>query len=195
MNFRKHLEKAWYLLVNNLLILIFMTLAMLVVSALTLGILAPVVAAGYLDSMIRLARDGREPSLQDIFSQMSLFLPLLAFGFGSLIICLIGYAIFFPFGVLLACGITFGFIYVIPLMCDKRLSLAEAARQSWSMATSGQVIDHLVLVVLFLGISVIGSSIFIGTFVTTPFAAILLASVYIEKTGGRFSTADESRQG
>ncbi len=181
MNFRKHLETAWQLLLNHILILIFMTLAMLVVSALTLGIMAPVVAAGYFHSILGLVREGREPSLQDIFSQMRLFLPLLAFAFAVFIICLIGYAIFFPFGILIACAVTFGFIYVIPLMCDKGLPLVEAAGQSWAMATSGAIIDHLVLVVLFLGISAIGSSIFIGTFFTTPFATILLASVYAEK--------------
>ncbi len=185
MNFRRHLETSWRLLVNHLLILIFMTLAMMVVSALSLGILAPVLTAGYFHSILRLVRQGREPSLQDIFSQMRLFLPLLAFAFAVLILCMIGYAIFLPFGILIACGITFAFIYVIPLMCDKGLPLAEAVRRSWAMATSGDIIDHLVLVVLFLGISAIGSSVFIGTFVTTPFATLLLASVYDEKTAGR----------
>ncbi len=181
MNFRKHLETSWHLFVEHLMILIFMTLAMMVVSALTLGILAPAVAAGYINSIIGLVRQGREPSIQDIFSQMRLWLPLLAFAIAAMILCLIGYVIFFPFGILIACALTFACIYVLPLMCDQQLGLQEAIRKSWKMAVSGEIIDHLVLVVLFLGISAIGGSVFIGSFVTTPFATILLASVYTEK--------------
>jgi hypothetical protein len=77
MDFKRHIETAWNLTLANIVSLILMTLVMVAISSLTLGILAPVTMAGYTQSLLQLVRNGREPKVQDLFSHMNLFLPLL----------------------------------------------------------------------------------------------------------------------
>ena len=50
------------------------------------------------------------------------------------------------------------------------------------MALDGVFLDHLVVVVHFLGITAIGGSIFIGFLFTQPFATAFVMSVYLEKS-------------
>ena len=45
----------------------------------------------------------------------------------------------------------------------------------------GGFAEHLVVVVIYLGISAIGSSVFIGSLFTQPLATLFLVSVYDEK--------------
>ena len=107
MDFKYHLEVAWKLTLANIVPLILMTLAMLVVSVVTLGILAPVTMAGYVQSILRLVRENREPKVQDIFSQMRLFLPLFLFGIAVFIITMIGLMLLFLPGVIFALACLF----------------------------------------------------------------------------------------
>lgn len=184
MDFKTHLESAWKLTLAHIIPLIFMTLVMTVVSGLTLGLLAPVTMAGFIHAIILLVRDGREPKIQDVFSQMRLFIPLLLFGIVCGIAIMIGFMILFLPGILLTLAITFCCLYMIPLMTDKGLGLTEAIKESYHMSIRGQVMDHVVVAVLYIGIIAIGGSFFIGFLFTCPLATVLLASVYLEKTGG-----------
>ncbi len=81
MNFKAHLETTWKTFLEFIAPLIILTLVMIVVSFLSLGILAPVITAGYMHAVLLMLRDGRKPEIGDLFSQMKLFLPL--FGFGA----------------------------------------------------------------------------------------------------------------
>jgi hypothetical protein len=181
MDFRHHLETAWSLTISHLVPLIFMTLLMFAVSVLTLGILAPVTMAGYTHSILLMVRDGREPKLQDVFSWMNLFLPLLGFGLVVFLAVAIGTVMLVIPGVLAALAVAFFCLYLLPLMTDRRLGLMDAVRESARMALDGVVLDHIVVVVLFLGITAIGGSIFIGSLFTQPFATTFIMSVYQEK--------------
>ena len=71
MDFKKHFETAWRLTLKFIVPLILMTLVLFIVSFVTLGILAPVATAGYMQSLLSLLKEGREPKVQDIFSEMS----------------------------------------------------------------------------------------------------------------------------
>jgi hypothetical protein len=183
MDFKRHLETAWTLTLGNIIPLIFMTLAWAVVSTLTLGILAPVTMAGFTQSVIWMVRDGREPKIQDIFSQMQLFLPLLIFGVLAVIALAIGFLLLFLPGILVALALSFCCFYVVPLMTDQGMRLMDAIKESYQMAIRDAVVDHVLVVVLYLGINAIGSSIFIGALFTCPLATVFLASVYLEKGG------------
>jgi len=94
MDFKKHMVKAWELTLQFVVSLILMTLVMAAISAITLGILAPVTMAGYVHSILLMIREGREPRIQDLFSQMKLFFPLLGFGIIMLIAVLVGFILF-----------------------------------------------------------------------------------------------------
>ena len=184
MDFRKHLEIAWNLMLKNLSPLILMTLVMTVVSAITFFILAPVMLAGYFQSILLLLRDGRQPRVQDLFHHMNLFLPLLAFSILVIIAVMVGFKLFFLPGITVICAVTFGCLYMLPLMTDQKMGLVDAIKKSWQMALKDNVAEHIVVVILFIGLMSIGSSVFIGTLFTQPFATLFILSVYLERTAG-----------
>jgi uncharacterized membrane protein len=177
-DFKYHLETAWKLTLQYIGPLIFMTLAMIGISFITLGILGPVVMAGYIHSILLLIREEREPKVQDIFSHMQLFFPLLLFGIIVFIITLIGIMLLFLPGILFVLATSFCCIYMLPLMTDRNLGLIDAIKESFSMVTKEQIVDHVVVFILFVGISAIGSSVFIGSLFTQPLATLFLMSVY-----------------
>ncbi|MBN2468356.1 MAG: hypothetical protein JXD19_09405 [Deltaproteobacteria bacterium] len=181
MDFKKHLVKAWESTLKYIAPLILMTLAMGIVSLFSLGILAPVLFAGYMHSLLLMLRENREPKIQDLFSQMSLFFPLLGFGIVVFIALLIGFLLLILPGIIIALGLAFSCLYMLPLMVDKKSGLFDAIKESFSMATTGNVLDHVVTLILFMGISGIGGSVFIGWLFTQPLATIFLLSAYEEK--------------
>ena len=192
MDFKKHLEAAWNETLKHIVILILMTLVTLVVSFLTLGFLAPVVMAGFVQSIIMLLRDGRKPKMEDLFSQMRLFLPLLGFSVVVFIATFVGFLLFVLPGLAILLAFTFGCLYMIPLMTDKQMGLLDAVKTSWKMAWGESVADHIVVVILFVGLIAVGSSVFIGTLFTQPFATVFLVSVYLEKTGANGAVASQT---
>jgi len=183
MDFNRHFKTSWNLTLTFIVPLIIMTLVMFGIGFLTLGILSPVMMAGYIHSVIRMIRENREPKFQDLFSQMKLFLPLLGFTILVFVITGVGFLFLLLPGILIAFALSFCCIYMLPLMVDKEMKLFDAVKQSYSMSVKGQVMDHLVLVILYFGIMAIGSSVFIGTLFTMPFATILLLLVYEDRTG------------
>ncbi len=181
MNFKKHLEKSWNLLFNHIVSLIILTVVMFGVSIISFGILAPVTTAGYMQSILMMVRENREPTVQDLFSQMKLFFPLLGFGIITVFLTMIGFLLFLIPGVIMLFAVTFICTYMLPLMTDQGLNLFDAIKKSYTITVKDNPAEHFILVVLYLCILAIGSSIFIGALVTTPFAVIFLLSVYNEK--------------
>ena len=114
MDFKKHLEAAWNMTLKHIVILVLMTVVSLAISFFTLGILGPVVMAGFVQSVIQMMRDGREPRMDDLFSQMRLFLPLLGFSILVGIAVLVGFMLFILPGLAIALAVTFGCLYVLP---------------------------------------------------------------------------------
>ena len=181
MNFKYHLETAWNMTLKFIAPLIFMTLVMFLLWFFTIGILAPVTMAGYMHSILLMVRDGREPKIQDLFSQMRLFFPLLGFSILVFIATVIGFMLLVLPGIVISLTISFCCLYMLPLMTDKELGLFEAIKESYTMTTQGVFVDQIVVLILFLGISAAGSAVFIGSLFTQPLATIFLLSVYEEK--------------
>lgn len=182
MDFKKHLETAWQLTLKFIGPLILMTLVLFIVTCVTLGILAPVTLAGYMQAILLMVRDGREPKVQDLFAQMGLFFPLLAFGIAVFILIMIGLLLLVLPGIIVILAISFSCLYMLPLMTDKQIGLMDAIKTSYAMARQGALLDHIVVMLLFLGIAGIGGSVFIGWLFTQPLATVFLLSVYEEKT-------------
>ena len=181
MDFKQLIESAFNLTLEKIVPLILLTLLLIVISALSFGLLAPVASAGYMHAIILMVREGREPRLQDIFSQMSLFLPLLGFGILATIVILIGYMLLVLPGIILAGLITFTCLYMLPLMTDKKLPLIDAVKESYRMTTTGSLADNVIVAILFIGVVTIGGSTLIGALLTQPFATVFIAMVYEEK--------------
>ncbi|MDA8141041.1 MAG: hypothetical protein M0036_20530 [Desulfobacteraceae bacterium] len=183
MDFKKHLENAWRLTLKHLTSLILMTLVMFVVSAATLGILSPVMLAGYCQAIIEMIRDGREPKISDLFSQFHLFLPLLFFSLIVAVAILIGFTLLVLPGIAMVCVVVFGCLYMLPLITDQKMGILEALKKSWEMAIKENLPDHMVVVILIIGLTAMGSSVFIGTLFTQPFTTVFVLSIYLERTG------------
>jgi len=181
MNFKYHLETAWNMTLKFIAPLIFITLVMFLLWFFTIGILAPVTMAGYMHSILLMLRDDREPKIQDLFSQMRLFLPLLGFSILVFIATVIGFMLLVLPGIVISLVISYCCLYMLPLMTDKELGLFDAIKESFTMTTRGEFIDQVVILILFLGISAAGSAVFIGSLFAQPLATIFLISVYEEK--------------
>ncbi len=185
MDFKHHLERAWHLTLDNIVPLILTTLVMVAVSIVTLGILSMVALAGYTRSVLLMIRTGREPQPKDVFSEMRLFLPLLGFSLAVAIVLAIGFALLVLPGFIFGLAIAWACLYMLPLMVDKRYGVIEAVRTSFEIVRrKDDLKDHIVLVILLMAVSAVGSSVFIGWLFTQPFAMILLLSVYEEKIAG-----------
>jgi small-conductance mechanosensitive channel len=181
MDFKKLIEQAFNLTLENIVALILLTLLLIVISALSFGLLAPVASAGYTHAIIRLIREGREPRMQDIFAHMQLFLPLLGFGILVTLAIFIGYALLVLPGIILACLIAYVCLYMLPIMTDQQLPLVDAIKESYRMTTTGSLSDNIIVAVLFIGVVTIGGSTLIGTLLTQPIATVFIALVYEEK--------------
>ena len=181
MDFKKHLETAWNLTLKYIASLIIMTFIMFVVSFFTLGILAPVTMAGYTQSILLMLREKREPKISDLFSQFHLFLPLLAFAIVVAIVTVIGFMLLILPGFIIILLVSFACIYMVPLMVDKKLNLIDAVKESYSMSIRGVLVDNIVVVLIYIGNCMIGSSVAVGTLFTQPLATIFLLSVYETK--------------
>jgi len=94
----------------------------------------------------------------------------------------IGFMLLVLPGIVISLAISFCCLYMLPLMTDKELGLFEAIKESCTMMTQGVLVDQIVVLILFLGISAAGSAVFVGSLFTQPLATIFLLSVYEEKT-------------
>lgn len=181
MDFKNYLETSWSLTLQYIVPLILLTLVFFGLTIFTLGILAPVAMAGYMQSILFMLRDGREPKLQDLFSQMNLFLPLLGFGIVVFIATAVGFILLVIPGVLVVFGVSFTCIYMLPLMTDQKLGLMDAVKTSYAMSVKGSITDHFVMIIIFVGIIMIGNAVFIGSLFTQPLATVFLLLIYDEK--------------
>jgi uncharacterized membrane protein len=180
-DFKTHLENAWDLTLEFISPLIIITLVMFSIWFLSLGILVPVTLAGYTQSLLRMMREGRDPTIRDLFSEFNLFLPLIGFSILVALAIIIGFIFVVLPGFLIAILITFACLYMLPLMTDRRLDLPEAVKTSYAMGIESGFGSHLVTVAIYLGILAIGSSFFIGALFTQPLATLFMLSVYSEK--------------
>ncbi len=186
MNFRLYLETALKLTLQYIVPLILMTLVMAIISVTTFFMLSPVMMAGYMQSVLLMVREGREPKIQDIFSHFRLFFPLLGFMFISFIIIIMGLKMFFFPGVLASLVLSFICLYMLPLMTDKQLGVVDAVKQSYAITTqSERVVDHLIAAILFTSISAVGVYSYIGWVITQPFSAVFLMIVYEDQVNQR----------
>ena len=178
MDFKQHFEKSWQVFTSFLPSLLISTVILLGASMLTLGILAPVLTAGYMQSLLLAIREGRKPEIKDLFSEMHLFLPLLGFGILIGIAVFLGLAMLVLPGLAVILAVAFFCIYMLPLMTDQQFRLFEALQESSRMAMQKPIAEHLAVVAVYLVLTSLGSSTGLGTLFTTPMATLFVLSVY-----------------
>ncbi|MBF0202596.1 MAG: hypothetical protein HQK66_15085, partial [Desulfamplus sp.] len=158
MDFKQHAESAWKLTIQTIFPMIIMTLVYFFVSAISFGILAPVLTAGYMHSILQLVRTGREPQVQDLFGHFNLFLPLLGLAVCILIITMIGLLLIVVPGILFAVFVAYSMVFLLPLMTDKGMGVMDASRESFNMAFDKKfLMEHAITVVIYLAVMWVGS--------------------------------------
>lgn len=185
MDFKEHLKTSWENTLQFIVPVILLTLVQIVVITISLGILAPVTTAGYMQSLLLALREGREPKIGDLFSEMRLFLPLFIFGLLAMLVVMLGFVLLVLPGFLVAAFLVFASIYMIPLMTDRGLGLMDALKESWNMAVRKPVADQVILMVLYMVIISLGGSIAVAVLFTQPLATFLVLSVYEERLQGK----------
>ncbi|NPE28742.1 hypothetical protein HNV12_12395 [Methanococcoides sp. SA1] len=181
MDFKEHLKTAWESTLEFIVPVILLTLVQMIVVTFSFGILAPVTTAGYIQSLLLALREGREPKIGDLFSEMRLFFPLLAFGVLAALATLFGFLLLVIPGLVVVAFLVFATIYMMPLMTDRKMGLFEAIKESWNMAVRKPVADQIVLMVLYLVIMSVGGSILLALLFAQPLATFLMLAVYNER--------------
>jgi len=184
MDFKEHLKTAWESTLQYIVPVILLTLVQLLVITFSLGILAPVTTAGYTQSLILALREGREPKIGDLFSEMRLFLPLLGFGILAALLSFLGFLFLILPGFLVIAFLVFATIYMMPLMTDKEMGLFDAIKESWNMAVRKPLSDQVILMVLYMLIISVGGSIPLALVFAQPLATFFMISVYEERLQG-----------
>ncbi|MCF8056929.1 MAG: hypothetical protein K9K37_09860 [Desulfocapsa sp.] len=185
MDFKEHLKTAWESTLQFIVPVILLTLVQIVVIVFSFGILAPVTTAGYMQSLLLALREGREPKIGDLFSEMRLFLPLFVFGLLAMLAVMLGFILLILPGFLVAAFLIFATIYMIPLMTDRDMGLMEALKESWNMAVRKPLADQIILMVLYLVLISLGGSIAVAVLFAQPLATFLVLSVYEERLQGK----------
>jgi len=145
-------------------------------SIVTLGILAGPLVAGLYGMVIGRVRDGRQPRVGDVFDGFDRFW---AYFFAALVlVLLIGLASITIVGGFLLATI---WLYVFPLMVDKRMGIGEALKASKDLVVAGGFWEHLALVVLGFVISSVADGAL--AIVATPFLIAVVAAAYFVADG------------
>lgn len=181
MDFKRHFERSWQVLMSHFAPVLVNTLVMVAVSVVSLGILAPVVSAGYMQSLLLALRENRKPDVKDLFAHMDLLLPLLGLTILFALLVLLGMILLVLPGIAVMLAGTFFFVYLLPLMTDQRLDLIEAVKESARMALEQPRGEHIAVVLVLVILDSIGSSVGVGILLTHPYVCLFILSAYEEK--------------
>ncbi len=184
MDFNKHFETGWRKTLELIGPVVLVTLVQVTVTIFSLGILGPVTMAGYMKSLLKTLREDRIPEVGDLFSEMSLFLPLTLYGLAVILVSFIGFALLILPGIAVVLTVSYASFYLLPLMIDTRLPLLEALKKSWEIATIKPISDQIIIFIIVLAIMSLGGSIPLVILVCQPVATFVLLSVYKERMQG-----------
>ena len=184
MNFQAYLENTYKIIKEEPIILILGGLIVQLLSVFSLGLLAGPFLGGYTLLVILYLRENRKPTFNDLFSGLQQFANLFPY-FLVLLLIFLGFMLLVLPGLLLATW----WLYVLPLMVDRKMPFNDAMRLSMNTVNEKGFFMHLIFLLL---ISVIPVMIIELISAMIPFAQVLkilipplqvgcLASLYIDQ--------------
>jgi len=186
MNFQKYLENSYRIIKEEPVIIVLGGLVVQLLTILSMGIMAGPFLGGYFLLIICLLRDNKKPAFNDVFSGLQQLRNLFPFVLVLLII-------FIGFMLLILPGLLFAtwWIYVLPLMVDRKISFSEAMRLSTNKVNEKGFLMHFVFlllisvipIMLLNFISAMMPFLFVLKILLPPFQAGCLASLYIDQFG------------
>ena len=187
MDFKDLIVRSWQNTLNHIGPLLLITLVQLVLIIATFGILAPVTTAGYVNSLLQVVRDDRKPEVGDLFSQMRLFLPLFLLSILAAVVAFIGFTLLVLPGFAVLAFIAFAAFYLLPYMVDQKLGLFDALKASWQAAMQEPVSEHIIVVIIYVAIMSLGSSLWFAFLITQPMATFIMVEAYNHRVLGNQS--------
>jgi hypothetical protein len=169
-------KRAWGLFVKDIAPLLIGAIIAGVLSILTVGILAGPLLAGLYGMVIGRVRDGRPAHVGDVFAGFDRFWSY--FGAALVLVVLIGLASLTIVGGFLLATI---WIYVFPLMVDRRMGISEAMSTSKDMVMKSGFWEHLALVIVGFVIAAVANGAL--AIITTPFLIVVVAAAYFLAEG------------
>jgi hypothetical protein len=143
MNFQGYLESSYRIIKAEAIILILGGLLIQLLNSVTLSILYGPLFGGYMLLVILLLRDNKKPAFNDLFNGFKLIRLLFPYFF-LLLAKFIGFMLFFVPGVLFSTW----WIYVLPLMVDRKIGFGEAMRISSDKVSETGFFMHMVFLLL-----------------------------------------------
>ncbi len=187
MDVKDLIVRSWQNTLNHIGPLLLITLVQLVLIIVTLGILAPVTTAGYVNSLMQVVRDDRKPEVGDLFSQMRLFFPLFLLSILVAVVAFIGFSLLVLPGFAVLAFIAFAAFYLLPYMVDQKLGLFDALKASWQAAMQEPVSEHIIVVIIYVVIMSLGSSFWFAFLITQPMATFIMVDAYNQRVLGNQS--------
>jgi uncharacterized membrane protein len=187
MDFKDLVVRSWQNTLNHIGPLLLITLVQMVLIMVTLGILAPVTTAGYVNSIMQVVRDDRKPEVGDLFSQMRLFFPLFLLSILVAVVAFIGFSLLVLPGFAVLAFIAFAAFYLLPYMVDQKLGLFDALKASWQAAMQEPVSEHIIVVIIYVAIMSLGSSLWFAFLITQPMATFIMVEAYNQRVLGNKS--------
>jgi hypothetical protein len=145
-------------------------------SIVTLGILAGPLVAGLYSMVAGRIRDGRKPAIDDVFSCMDRFWSFL--GAAIVLVVLIGLASLTIVGGVLLATI---WMYVIPLMVDRRLGIYDAMAASYHLVVDNGFWVHVALAVMLIALNAIADGPL--AILSVPFTIATITAAYFVADG------------
>ena len=197
MNFQAYLENTYRIIKKEPVILVLGGLVVQLLTILSMGILAGPFLGGYFLLIICLLRENKKPSFNDIFSGLQQFGNLFPY-FLVLLLIFIGFMLLILPGFLFATW----WLYVLPLMADRRISYSEAMRLSMNKVNETGFLMHFVFLLLISVIPIMLLNflsamlpfLFVLKILLPPFQAGCLASLYVDQFGP-VEPADNQEEG
>jgi len=147
-----------------------------VLSVVTLGILAGPLVAGLYSMIIGRVRDGRRAQIGDVFSCMDRFWSF--FAAALVLFVLIGLASLTIVGGVLLATI---WMYVIPLMVDRKLDLYDAMAASYHLVVDNGFWEHLALAIVLIALNAVADGPL--AILSVPFTLATIGAAYFVADG------------
>ena len=147
-----------------------------ILSVVTLGILAGPLVAGLYSMVAGRIRDGRRAETGDVFSCMDRFWSFL--GAAIVLVVLIGLASLTIIGGVLLATI---WIYVIPLMVDRRMGIYDAMAASYHLVVDNGFWEHLALTVVLIALNAVADGPL--AILAVPFTIATISAAYFIAEG------------
>jgi hypothetical protein len=138
-----HLGNAWKILIRAPFLFIGGSLLISALVVVSFGILIGPLYGAYMEAMIRLQRDDRQPRLKDLFTGLTRFRQLFPMFFLALL-TIVGFMLFVIPGLLILTM----WVYTLPLMAINRLSLVPAMNEGAAKVKEKGFLKHLAFLLL-----------------------------------------------